>query len=132
MSTLDNLKKTAKRWLKAIRSNDAEAIARLRRAYPAVSADPSLRDVQHALAREHSQDSWSSLRASVGRGETFSHQAIQPIEMRQTLQITLHNGVVSTTAKVWQMLSASMDGDLDLIEVLIAEQPEFVTCQYNY
>jgi hypothetical protein len=61
MSTLDNLRKTAKRWLKALRENDADARARFARAYPDLAAEPTLRDVQHALAREHGYESWTTM-----------------------------------------------------------------------
>ena len=63
MTTLDNLKKSAKRWLKAIREGDAAALERLRRAYPAAPANPTLRDVQHALARESGAENWKALTA---------------------------------------------------------------------
>jgi hypothetical protein len=65
VSTLDNLKKTAKRWLRALRDADGTAKARLARAYPGAPANPALRDVQHALAREHGHDSWMKLRESL-------------------------------------------------------------------
>ena len=61
MSTLDNLRTAAKRWLKALRANDAEANARLRRAYPRAPVQSGLRDVQHALARERGFESWIAL-----------------------------------------------------------------------
>src|SRR5438093_6387887 len=64
-TSLDNLRKEAKRWLKALRDGDAEARARLERAYPAAPATPVLRDVQHALAREHGRDSWIALKQAV-------------------------------------------------------------------
>jgi hypothetical protein len=64
-STLDNLKKEAKRWLKALRANDDEARARLTRAYPGAPAPPGLRDVQHALALEHGLSGWSALKAAL-------------------------------------------------------------------
>ena len=51
MSTLENLRKSARRWLKALRADDADAHARLRRADPNAPSSPALRDVQHALAR---------------------------------------------------------------------------------
>lgn len=69
MSTLDNLRKAAKRWLKALRANDPEARARLRRAYPDASDSPTLRDVQHALALEHGVESWIALKAKVATDE---------------------------------------------------------------
>lgn len=61
-TTLDNLKKEAKRWLKALRTNDPEARARLLRAWPKGAASPVLRDVQHALAREYGFAGWKELR----------------------------------------------------------------------
>jgi hypothetical protein len=38
---------------------------------------------------------------------------IQPFEMKETRPMELHDGVVSTTTDVWNMLTASRDGDLD-------------------
>ena len=61
-STLENLKKEAKRWLKALRANDEEARARLHRALPIPPAQPTLRDVQHALAVEHGLSGWTELK----------------------------------------------------------------------
>jgi hypothetical protein len=51
-SSMETLKKEAKRWLKALRSGDREARSRLQRAYPSAPATPGLRDIQHALALE--------------------------------------------------------------------------------
>lgn len=61
-SNLDNLKKEAKRWLKALRANDEQAHARFSRAYPNAPAEPRLRDLQHALALEHGLAGWSALK----------------------------------------------------------------------
>lgn len=60
-SSLETLKKEAKRWLKALRANDPEARARLLRANPHTPDTPGLRDVQHALALEHGFDGWTAL-----------------------------------------------------------------------
>ena len=67
-STLDNLKREAKRWLGALRDNVAGARARLERALPGASANPTLRDIQHALAREHGIPGWSELKALLADG----------------------------------------------------------------
>jgi ankyrin repeat protein len=64
-SSLEILKKEAKRWLKALRSGDDEARRRLLAATPAASADPGLRDVQLALAREHGLPGWPALREAL-------------------------------------------------------------------
>jgi hypothetical protein len=64
---MDNLRKEAKRWLKALRANDPDARARFERAYPTAPVTPVLRDVQHALAREHGYDSWTAMTRAIGR-----------------------------------------------------------------
>lgn len=69
MGSLDNLRRSAKRWLKALRAGDAEARERLRRAYPAAPDHPGLRDVQHALAREHGVESWTALKARIAEAD---------------------------------------------------------------
>lgn len=64
-SSLDILKKEAKRWLKALRAGDAAARSRLAAALPAVPVVPALRDVQFALAREHGLAGWPALREAL-------------------------------------------------------------------
>ena len=73
MSTLENLRKSAKRWLHALRAGEPDAQARFARAYPKGPAEPTLRDVQHALARERGYENWTSLKsASAGPVRTVS------------------------------------------------------------
>jgi hypothetical protein len=64
-TSLENLKKEAKRWLRALRAGDSEARARLDRAYPEAPREPVLRDVQHALARERGQQGWIALKQAI-------------------------------------------------------------------
>src|SRR5262245_26707393 len=66
-TSLDNLKKEAKRWLKQLDEGDVDARARFERAHPAASPRPVLRDLQHALAREHGFESWNALREALAR-----------------------------------------------------------------
>ena len=61
-TTLDNLKREAKRWLKALRANVTEARTRLDRIVPRAPELPTLRDVQHALALEHGFAGWAALK----------------------------------------------------------------------
>jgi hypothetical protein len=61
-TTLESLKREAKRWYKAIRAGEAEARARLQQAYPQAPDAPSLRDVQHALALEFGCPGWTALK----------------------------------------------------------------------
>ncbi len=65
MSTLENLKKEAKRWLKELSSNDTAARERFQRAHPKAPGNPGLRDVQHALALEHGVSGWVALKKAV-------------------------------------------------------------------
>ena len=62
-TSLDTLRKEAKRWLKELREQNRDARRRFERAYPAAPAIPVLRDVQHALALEHGHESWIALTA---------------------------------------------------------------------
>jgi uncharacterized protein len=67
VSTLDNLRTEAKRWLREVRRQNPGSRKRLRLAYPNAPAEPGLRDVQHALARERGYESWVALKATLGR-----------------------------------------------------------------
>lgn len=82
-STVEYLRKEAKRWLKALRAQDAEARARLERALPDAPVEPGLRHVQHALAREYGFDGWTTLRNALAgvamiadRDEAGDHAAL--------------------------------------------------------
>jgi uncharacterized protein len=57
---------------------------------------------------------------------------IQPPELKLDLPVKLSNDVLSTTSKVWNVLSASCDGELEAVRQLVAECPELAYAQYNY
>lgn len=57
---------------------------------------------------------------------------IQPFELTATRPMQLHNGVVSTTTDVWNMLVASRNGDLDRVKELAKCCPALLTCEYDY
>ena len=65
-TSLENLRKETKRWLRALRTGDAGARARLDRAWPQAPREPVLRNVQHALAREYGQENWIALTRAIG------------------------------------------------------------------
>jgi hypothetical protein len=73
---MDNFRKEAKRWLKALRAGDADARARLERATPHAPTAPVLRDVQHALAREHGFDSWIAMTRRLGAAAAETASAL--------------------------------------------------------
>lgn len=64
-SSLTSLKKEARRWLKAVRAGEPEALARLRQVLPRAGAPPGLREIQQALAREHGAESWAALKTQL-------------------------------------------------------------------
>jgi hypothetical protein len=64
---LESRRKEAKRWLRALQAGDTDSRARLARALPDAPADPTLRDVQHALARESGFAGWRALKDAIER-----------------------------------------------------------------
>jgi ankyrin repeat protein len=101
VSTLDNLRRSARRWLKSIRAGDADAHARLTRAYPGAPANPSLREVQHALARERGHESWIELTRAVAEG-----QATEP--------------------PLTTLLTAAGKGEVGKVAALLDEHPDLI------
>jgi len=77
-SSLETLRKEAKRWLKALRAQDPTARERLRRSHPGAPLQPGLRDVQYALAREHGALSWAALKAALAQTtiDNSSHEEL--------------------------------------------------------
>lgn len=61
-SSLDSLRREAKRWLKAVRAGDPAALTRLKQMLPRVRAHVGLREIQQALAREFGAESWAALK----------------------------------------------------------------------
>jgi len=66
-STLESLRREAKRWLRQLRDGSRDARERLERTWAQAPALPTLRDVQHALARELGQPGWAALKALLSR-----------------------------------------------------------------
>jgi len=64
-TSLDTLRKHAKRWLKAIRAGEDAAIARLRESGVKLSGDAGLRDVHQALALDYGYENWIALKAAI-------------------------------------------------------------------
>ncbi len=98
----------------------------------------ALADAQLLVARSLGFVSWDELvkymRIDVCSPDFASkvHHMIQPFEMKETRPIKLHDGVVATTTDVWNMLTASRDGELDRVKELAHRCPALLTCQYDY
>ena len=70
-TSLDNLKKEAKRWLKELRANSPEARTRFETASQKTPDKTVLRDVQRALALEYGFAGWAALKRAIeGRAAT--------------------------------------------------------------
>jgi len=102
-STLATVRKDAKRWLKAIRAGDADALRRLLALHPQAGPAPGLRDVQHALARDHGFDGWRQLR------EELEAHALDRLGQAERVDTVLHH--------VWE-------GDLAAATRIVARHPE--------
>lgn len=57
---------------------------------------------------------------------------IQPSELTSELPVTVSNGALSTTTKLWEILVASRNGDLATVEKMVADCPDLIYGQYNY
>lgn len=132
-SSLDTLKKEAKRWLKALRAGDAQARQRLLSATPAAPAAPGLRDVQLALAREHGLPGWSALR------EALEDMALARRSRSEHVEIALRsawNGDPAAAARImsrWPEIGcdnifiAAATGNLTEVERRLAADPASAT-----
>jgi hypothetical protein len=87
--SLESLKKEAKRWLDALHANAAGARERLTRALPDTPDIPSLRDVQHALAREHGFPGWAALKAAVESLTSHHADGTRALEQYETMAAAL-------------------------------------------
>ncbi|HZI40970.1 MAG TPA: ankyrin repeat domain-containing protein [Gemmatimonadaceae bacterium] len=104
-SSLESLKREAKRWLKALRENDPAARVRLARAVSEPSSDPTLRDVQQALAREYGFAGWPALRDAVVRSTGAPRTRDDAIEA---------------------LLSAANRGDAARVALVLDEYPDII------
>jgi uncharacterized protein len=141
-SNLDNLKKEAKSWLKALRANDGEARARLEQVYPDAPSEPGLRHVQHALALEHGLAGWRALKSQlVGDARASENRAdlVASFLEYACADPILANGPADHASRSQAALrilkrypeiasdsihTAVVCGDLQEVERVLAERPE--------
>lgn len=117
-SSLDNLKREAKRWLHALRDNDVAARERLQRAVPTANDQPTLRDVQHALAREHGFDGWVALTREVERIRV-QRNATKP-------DVAVDDSSVEVDAELQAYLLAANKGDVNAVRAMLAVRPDLL------
>lgn len=92
--SFESLRKEAKRWLRELHAGDSVARERFRRALP--NGNPStatLREVQHALAREQGYDGWTALKQATTAPPTVPRITVaQYQEMAEALLEAFHSG----------------------------------------
>src|SRR5687767_5182160 len=99
-TSLDNLRKEAKRWLKALRAGDPDARARFANALSAFAlASPTLRDVQHALAHEYGHASWLALKQALDKPVTSDSSAARPMLTAEEYDRLAHDFVLAFDAR---------------------------------
>ena len=87
--SVDSLKKEAKRWRDALRARDPDARARLERAFPDAPPVPTLRDVQHAVAREHGFAGWAALKLAIEQRSADRDAGVQSLARYETMAAAL-------------------------------------------
>jgi ankyrin repeat protein len=131
-SSLENLRKEAKRWLKALRGGDAQA--RLLAITPAAPADLALRDIQFALAREFGFPGWKALRQGLDNQAPARRSHMERVDM--VLRSATWQGDRITASRIlarWPEISAAnlyaalSTGNLAEVERRLAADPVAAT-----
>lgn len=100
--TLESLKKEAKQWLGALRQDIGAARERLHTAFPTAPANPTLRDVQHALAREHGFPGWAALKHAVESHAARRATAVGQFEEKASALLEAYRtGTPEAMARHW-------------------------------
>lgn len=132
-SSLALLKQEAKRWLKALREHEPDARVRITAAWPAAPAEPTLRDVHHALAREHGLRDWNTLVAAVEEIalDRQSHDERVAALLRHGWDgdTLIARRIAARYADVRRdsIYTAAACGDIDAVRRLLARQPSLAT-----
>ncbi|MDE1148202.1 MAG: ankyrin repeat domain-containing protein [Azospirillaceae bacterium] len=95
-TSVDALRREAKRWLKALTGGDTQAALRFLTQFPGHTAPPTLREVQQALAREHGHASWAALKQEV-EDRTRTHAE----RVRLFLEKSVHRYGTDPATRTW-------------------------------
>lgn len=132
-TSLDTLRKDARRWLKALRRGDAAARVRLDAAWPHAPRTPGLRDLQHALALEYGTQGWIALK------EAVAARAIDRLPDAEKVAVILHHpwqGDLAAAARIIRqsphlarhsLAMAVLCGDLEAVQQFLAADPATAT-----
>lgn len=129
-TNLDTLRKDAKRWLKAVRAGDADAVSRLAAALGRSPDAPALRDVQQALAREFDCESWIALKAALDdlmlARKTHEERVEQVLRHGWDGDASAARRILSRFPEIARdsLFAAAACGDLADVERRLARDPE--------
>jgi len=149
---LESLKKEAKRWLDALQSGNADARSRFERAWGDAPppAEASLRDVQHALAREHGFAGWTALKDSVAAQTDQSRRALAlyetkaaalleayrtgtPEAMEQHYRHTWHRRAWPAMRRYVQLdLGKRPAGDIDDVDITLDDARHLIALEHGF
>lgn len=124
-STLETIRRQAKRWLKEIEAGDSEAIARFRKLMPGHAGVPKLREVQHAVARDYGLSNWAILKQELATREAAArgHAALVALFLEKS---ALRYGVRPGT-QTWGDYEADRPARGALAQRLLERHPEIVS-----
>jgi ankyrin repeat protein len=120
-TNLEALRKEAKRWLKALRAGDPQAIDRLARIHP-VQKTPVLRTVQHALALEYGFPGWTALKRELEERALAQRSHAERVTLFLEKSVNRYN-VAPGTAK-WNTYEPDKPARGELAASLLARHPE--------
>jgi Leucine Rich repeat len=102
--SLLSLKKEAKRWFDALRKDLPDARTRFGRAVADAATTPTLRDVQHALARENGFSGWAELKRKLTAAAEDTRMAlVQFEEMAEALLEAYCTGTPAAMERHWAL-----------------------------
>jgi ankyrin repeat protein len=121
-STLETIRRQAKRWLKEIEAGDTEALARFRKLIPNHAGVAKLRVVQHALARDYGLANWAALKQELTAREAAArgHAALVALFLEKSV---LRYGVRPGTQS-WGDYEADRPARGALAQRLLERHPE--------
>lgn len=123
-SSLDSLKKEAKRWLSALREADPDALARLKQVLPGANPTPGLREVQQALAREYGLESWAALKLHLA--DAALSQRTHAERLDEFLEHAILNYGIPPGEPRWQPSYPDAPSRREYAARILAKHPEIV------
>jgi len=120
-SNLEGLRKDAKRWLKALRAGELQALERLARIHPGYRA-PALRTVQHALALEYGFPNWAALKQELEQRALAARSHAERVTLFLEKSANRYN--VAPGSAQWNTYEPDRPARGELAARLLARHPE--------